>query len=314
MHVVPGKKSAWAEATVTQEKSDTPHPTLEETEDLGENKARVKQDRERDMLQSMSEFSDFQVLAEKMVLVTNEEQYIVWEGYGLRLHIPHNSLPDDLNQCNLQMQVAHSGKFELPEDGVLVSAVYSLTHDLGDKELRHSVTLEMQHCANTSALKDLCVVRSIGVPCKFEIIPGGDFTHSDGYGVINLHRFSRYSILKRIRSFFSSSNDLDYCAKIYYTNILRHQFDFEFIIIRDLDTLAKAIEEKLRNRVSTFEYGPSSIVEFERNEISLDIPTSTCDGWSMKRLNTLLVYHMHITYIMSSRTCVLALTIVKYIW
>jgi hypothetical protein len=187
------------------------------------------------------------------------------------------------------MQVAHSGKFELPEDGVLVSAVYSLTHDLGDKELRHSVTLEMQHCANTSALKDLCVVRSIGVPCKFEIIPGGDFTHSDGYGVINLHRFSRYSILKRIRSFFSSSNDLDYCAKIYYTNILRHQFDFEFIIIRDLDTLAKAIEEKLRNRVSTFEYGPSSIVEFERNEISLDIPTSTCDGWSMKRLNTLLV-------------------------
>jgi hypothetical protein len=31
MHVVPGKKSAWAEATVTQEKSDTPHPTLEET-------------------------------------------------------------------------------------------------------------------------------------------------------------------------------------------------------------------------------------------------------------------------------------------
>ena len=177
-----------------------------------------------------------------MVLVTNEEQYIVWEGYGLRLHIPHNSLPDDLNQCNLQMQVAHSGKFELPEDGVLVSAVYSFTPDLGDKELRHSVTLEMQHCANTSALKDLCVVRSIGVPCKFEIIPGGDFTHSDGYGVINLHRFSRYSILKRIRSFFSSSNDLDYCAKMYYTNILRHQFDFEFIIIRDLDTLAKVCD------------------------------------------------------------------------
>ena len=268
-----------------------------------------------------------------MVLVTNEEQYIVWDGYGLRLHIPHNSLPDDLNQCNLQVQVAQAGKFELPEDGVLVSAVYSFTPDLGDKELRHSVTLEMQHCANTSALKDLRVVRSIiGMPCKFEIIPGGDFTRSDGYGVINLHSFSRYSILKRIRSFFSSSNDLDYCAKIYYTNILRHQFDFEFIIIRDLDTLAKvcdvnvysahmnislhniiisllyAIEEKLRHRVSTFEYGPSSIVEFERNEITLNIPTNTCDGWSMKRLNTLLVYHMHILC-----TCVLALTIVKYI-
>ena len=31
MHVVPGKKSTRAEATVKQEKSDTPRPMLEET-------------------------------------------------------------------------------------------------------------------------------------------------------------------------------------------------------------------------------------------------------------------------------------------
>ena len=117
------------------------------------------------------------------------------------------------------MQVALSGKFELQEDGVLVSAVYFFSHDMGDKELRHSVTLDMQHCANTSSLNDLCVVKSIGVSYKFKIFPGGNFTHSEGYGVINLRRFSGYSILKRTCLYvLSSSNDLDYCAKISFHN------------------------------------------------------------------------------------------------
>ena len=38
------------------------------------------------------------IIAEKTVLVTNQNQNIVWEGYGLRLHIPSNSLPEDCSQ------------------------------------------------------------------------------------------------------------------------------------------------------------------------------------------------------------------------
>ena len=172
--------------------------------------------------------------------VTNEEQHIVWERYGLRLHIPPNSLPQDLNQCNVKIEVALSGNFQLPEDGILVSAVYSFSHDLGDKELRRSVTLEMQHCANTSALNNLFVVKAVDVPSKFDIFPGADFTSNDGYGAINLFHFSRFGIIwRRIRSFFSPSNRLNYCATIYYTGILLHKFDFEFYIIRDLDALVE---------------------------------------------------------------------------
>ena len=171
--------------------------------------------------------------------VTNEEQHIVWEGYGLRLHIPHNSLPEDLSQCNMKIEVTLSGDFQLPENGVLVSAVYSFSHDLGDKELRRPVTLEMQHCANSSALNDLCVVRAVDVSCKFEIFPGGDFNSNGGYTTINLSHFSRFStFLRRTLSFFSSPNPFEYCAKAYYTNILPLKFDFEFLIIQDLDTLA----------------------------------------------------------------------------
>ena len=187
--------------------------------------------------------------------VTNEEQDIVWEGYGLRLHIPPNSLPEDLNQCSVKIEVALSGDFQLPEDGVLVSAVYSFSHDFGDKELRRSVTLEMQHCANTSASNDLCVVKAVDETCKFEIFPGGNFNCSDGYGAINLNHFSRFStILKRARSLFTSPNPFEYCAKVYYTTILPLQFDFEFLIIRDLDTLAEVCDKSCMLQSMIFLY------------------------------------------------------------
>ena len=190
-----------------------------------------------------STLKDFDVIAEKTVQVTNEGQHIDWKGYGLQLHIPPNSLPEDLNQCNIKIEVALSGNFQLPEDGVLVSAVYSFSHDLGDKELRRSITLEMQHCATSSVLNDLCVVRAVDVPYKFEILPGGNFARSDGYGVIDLSGFSRFStFLRRVRSLFSSANPFEYCAKVYYTNIFSLQFDFEFLIIRDLDTLAEVCD------------------------------------------------------------------------
>ena len=191
-----------------------------------------------------STLKDLDVLAEKTVQVTNEEQHIVWEGYGLRLHIPPNSLPEDFTQCNIKIEVALSGNFQLPEDGVLVSAIYSFRHDLGDKELQHAITLEMQHCVNNSALNDLYVVRAVEMPCKFEILPGGNFARSDGYGAIELSGFSRFStFLRRARSLFSSPNPFKYCAKAYYTNIFSLQFHFEFIIIRDLNTLAKVCDK-----------------------------------------------------------------------
>ena len=179
----------------------------------------------------------FFVEAERSLQVTNEEQHFVWEGYGLRLHIPHNSLPDDCSHCHLKIAVFLSGNFELPEDGVLVSAVYSFTHDLGDRELRNPVTLEMQHCASTDVLNDLCVLRATSTPYVFEEVPGGYF--ANGYSEIKLHRFSLFTtFLKHVRSFFSlSRRPFEYCARVYYTNILRFSFWFQIFIIRNLEAI-----------------------------------------------------------------------------
>ena len=189
------------------------------------------------ILLPFSTLKDLDVIAEKTVQVTNEEQDIVWEGYGLRLHIPPNSLPKSLNQCNVKIEVALSGNFQLPEDGVLVSAVYSFSHDLGDKELRRSVTLEMQHCATSSVLNDLRVVRAVDVPYKFEIFPGADFNRSDSYGAIKLRHFCCFgTILEYVWPSFTHPDHLKYCAKMYYTGISHLQFGFEIFIVRNLNS------------------------------------------------------------------------------
>ena len=185
------------------------------------------------------------MLATKTVQVSNEEQLIIWDGYGLRLHIPSNALPENCSQLELKMEVALPDGCQLPEqDGVLVSAVYTFSHDLGGRRLRHAVTLEMQHCVATSALKDLSIIRANAFAENFELIPGGDFTATEGYGLIKLFHFSRFAIifLKRFRSLFClSSSPIEYCSRMFYTSITHRQFDFEFCVIRNLDCLSQVI-------------------------------------------------------------------------
>ena len=112
-----------------------------------------------------------EIIAEKSVQVTNEEQSIIWDGYGLRVRIPCGSLPKGRSHCQLKIGVAVSGEFQLPVNGIPTSAVYWLSHDL-QEELQNPITLEMQHCATNSALNHLCVVRastlSHNLPYKFE--------------------------------------------------------------------------------------------------------------------------------------------------
>ena len=94
------------------------------------------------------------VIGEKTVQVTNEEQHINWKGYGLRLHVPPNSLPEGCSLLELNIAVSRAKDYKLPaeRDGIIVSAVYSFSHDLGERKLRRPVTLEMQHSVSNKAL------------------------------------------------------------------------------------------------------------------------------------------------------------------
>ena len=55
-----------------------------------------------------SDLAKNEVIAERTVQVTNEEQRIIWEGYGLRHFIPPNSLPDDCSQFTLKIAVSRA--------------------------------------------------------------------------------------------------------------------------------------------------------------------------------------------------------------
>ena len=183
-----------------------------------------------------------EIIAEKSVQVTNEQLCIIWDGYGLSVHIPRGSLPRGRSHCQLKIGVAVSGEFQFPENGIPTSAVYWLSHDL-QEELKNPITLEMQHCAANSALNGLCVVRastlSYNLPYKFEQIQGAVFAPNTGYGAIELRNFCLLTTcwLRTWRSFLSHFlPPFEYCAILYYTNVSNISFKSHVYILQNLDS------------------------------------------------------------------------------
>ena len=62
-----------------------------------------------------------EVLQKTTVTVTNSECTFVWEGYGLKLHIPENSLPSDMKQITLTIVASIAGHYKFPENSSLFS-------------------------------------------------------------------------------------------------------------------------------------------------------------------------------------------------
>ena len=179
------------------------------------------------------------MLAEKTVEVTNEEQDIDWKGYGLRLHIPSNSLPEDCSQLQLKITVSRAMDYKLPtEDGIPVSAVYSFSHNLGERKLRQPATLEMQHCVKYHTCPELYIVQSNETfpPSQFRILEGGRFDSREGYGSIQLDHFCGFWVyLKWYASFIFSQ--LNFCAVLCYVNVDNNAFEFLLYILPQLDAI-----------------------------------------------------------------------------
>ena len=169
--------------------------------------------------------------------MTNKGQPIVWEDYGLRLHIPPNSLPEDCSELQLTMTVSRATDCELRDrGGNLVSAVYSFSHNLGERNLRQKATLEIQHCAQGSYIP-LYIVQSDSLvpPHKFQSLEGGKFDSSDRYASIELDHFCSFSVYLAWRF----RRNLKTCAILYYTNIKPYSFHFQLYIAPRLNAIHK---------------------------------------------------------------------------
>ena len=153
--------------------------------------------------QTLEEETSSDIITEKTVQVTDEEQHIDLEGYGLRLHIHQNSLPENCSQFQLKMAVSRAKVCKLPtENGILVSAVYSFTHNLGDRNLRRPASLEMQHCVVGGSNYPLCIVQSneISPPFVFSILQGGKFDTLEGYASVELDHFCSFGVYSHLES------------------------------------------------------------------------------------------------------------------
>ena len=222
---------------------------LQERMDRREHKKLIQeQDRQQGAIQEYeSKRTETRVIAERTVDITNEKQDIVCEGYGLRLHIPPNSLPEDCTQLTLHMTVSRAMNYKLPaEEGILVSAVYSFSHSLGDRKLRQPVTLQIQHCVASGSLSPLCILQSdeMSPPYQFHILHEGKFDSSDGYASIEVDHFCSFGVY--FKWFFASLVwTIKPCAVLYYTNIKAHSFHFHLYIVPHLNAVLKVAKDVL---------------------------------------------------------------------
>ena len=183
-------------------------------------------------------FQDFihgaEVIGEVEFRVQTKGGSFEWKGFGIRLHIPKDSLPDGVGECRINIRVSLSGQFQLPEGSSdLLSPVFWISAPC---KFTKPVTLELQHCAlaeNEALLSNLsfaftkCSQRDL--PYTFTAMGGGVFTTHSTYGSIQLSHFSGVGVTGR------KGIPRSYCAHLYHTKKKDYEWRFYFVIIQDLD-------------------------------------------------------------------------------
>ena len=150
-----------------------------------------------------------------------------WEGYGLRLHVPKDSLPAGMEECKINIGVSLSGQFQLPEGTDLLSPVFWISAPC---KFTKPVTLEITEdeavLSNLSFVSAKCSQRDL--PYTFTTMGGGVFTTNSTYGSIQLSHFSGVGVTGR------KGTPRSYCAHLYHTKKKDYEWRFYFVIIQDL--------------------------------------------------------------------------------
>ena len=118
----------------------------------------------------------------------------IWEGHGLKLHIPADALKLSTPTLTMGIQASLSGQYQLPDDTELVSGVYWVAFP---QRFSQPVTMELQHCAYLKHPDQLSSLSFFTARCNQETLPyqfkplfGGVFSTDSSYGAIKLSHFS----------------------------------------------------------------------------------------------------------------------------
>ena len=159
------------------------------------------------------ELKGVNVLQKTVVIVTSSSQSFHWEGYGLKLKVPAQSLPSHINSCKITLMVSLSGLYQFPADTELVSPVFWLRCE-PKVQFEIPLSLEIEHCApleNYSHLRMTKALRSQkDLPYLFNVIPGGKFSKHSSCGVIGLNHFCALAVGQE------GSNECRYWSSVFY--------------------------------------------------------------------------------------------------
>ena len=167
-----------------------------------------------------------------------QAQTFEWKNYGFKLHIPENSLPPDVAECEVHIKASLSGQFQFPEGTNVISGIYWISTP---HRFIQPVTIEIQHCVQLHSPEesdDLTLVvakcSQKNLPYQFKILKGGVFSPHSSYGSIQLNHFSGIGIIRRLLQPFSRAQKR-YCAKLYYTPSSISDWNVHFVITLNLD-------------------------------------------------------------------------------
>ena len=161
-------------------------------------------------------------------------QTFEWKDYGLRIHVPEGALPPDLvSQCLVNIKVSLAGKFELPDNSELASAVYWISVPLKSCQ---PITLEMQHCVSietASQCSDLSFASAKkDPPHQFRCLEGGVFLPNSSYGSISVQHFCGIATIVKNQSL---ARRLCY-SKLFYSNEDLNNWKVDFVVTPNISS------------------------------------------------------------------------------
>ena len=164
-------------------------------------------------------------------MVTNSGQFFYWSGYGFKLHSPPGSLPSGVNQCVLHIYASLAGQYKLPDNVVLVSAVFWVRCDPPCR-FKPKLTIELQHCAKMTSSTKLTFVRAVcsqeSLPYTFKKLEGrGSFSEQSSYGCLEVNGFSGCGTVAE------GQVDKSYIASLWYSKADPRNIDIHFSITWD---------------------------------------------------------------------------------
>ena len=181
---------------------------------------------------------EFATAARRFIIKNGKSHQFELQGYGLRVLVPDDVLPPDVQQSTVDVRVSLSGKCSIGDDYESTSAMYWLScHE----KFLQPVTLEVQHSAvmdDPSSPLCFVVARSNELPHKFKRVEGGVFSPSSRYGSFRTKELSGWGIV------VPRGGRQYYRGQLWYSQISDTKWKIYFTITVDLDAVV-AVSDNL---------------------------------------------------------------------